>query len=82
MLWKFCSMAWLKNSRKSDYIFVDEYQDSNLVRKPFSVIFQRDNMFMVGDVKQSIYHSFSESIYFMKIWNLQNKQAQKTIGLI
>ena len=41
-------------------ILVDEYQDSNLVQEAIlSVISKRDennpNMFMVGDVKQSIY---------------------------
>lgn len=38
------------------YIFVDEYQDSNLVQEALlSYIKRNDNLFMVGDVKQSIY---------------------------
>ncbi|MDD2509765.1 MAG: UvrD-helicase domain-containing protein [Syntrophomonas sp.] len=38
------------------YIFVDEYQDSNLVQETILNYFKReDNLFMVGDVKQSIY---------------------------
>jgi len=38
------------------YIFVDEYQDSNLVQEELiSRICREDNVFMVGDVKQSIY---------------------------
>lgn len=38
------------------YIFVDEYQDSNLVQETLlSCIARPDNLFMVGDVKQSIY---------------------------
>ena len=38
------------------YIFVDEYQDSNLVQEYIiKSIAGEDNYFMVGDVKQSIY---------------------------
>ncbi len=38
------------------YIFVDEYQDTNsLQEKLLSLISKGDNLFMVGDVKQSIY---------------------------
>ncbi len=37
-------------------IYVDEYQDSNLVQEELlSLIARDDNLFMVGDVKQSIY---------------------------
>ncbi len=38
------------------HIFIDEYQDSNLVQETIlSFIKRPDNIFMVGDVKQSIY---------------------------
>lgn len=38
------------------YIFVDEYQDSNLVQETLlNCIARPDNLFLVGDVKQSIY---------------------------
>ncbi|MDD2619373.1 MAG: UvrD-helicase domain-containing protein [Syntrophomonadaceae bacterium] len=38
------------------YIFVDEYQDSNLVQETIlNFIKNKDNLFLVGDVKQSIY---------------------------
>lgn len=41
---------------KFEYIFVDEYQDSNLVQETLvSKIKRKDNIFLVGDVKQSIY---------------------------
>ena len=41
---------------KYDYIFVDEYQDtSDLQEAVVSAIGRSDNLFMVGDVKQSIY---------------------------
>lgn len=39
-----------------EYIFVDEYQDSNIVQETLiQSIRRKDNLFMVGDVKQSIY---------------------------
>ncbi len=39
-----------------DAIFIDEYQDSNLVQESLiQRICRPDNVFMVGDVKQSIY---------------------------
>lgn len=38
------------------YIFIDEYQDSNIVQETLiHAIKREDNIFMVGDVKQSIY---------------------------
>ncbi len=44
----------LRNS--FDYIFIDEYQDSNMVQDTLISSFAReDNLFLVGDVKQSIY---------------------------
>ena len=39
-----------------DHIFVDEYQDSNYVQEELvNSISRGDNVFMVGDIKQSIY---------------------------
>ena len=41
---------------KFEYIFIDEYQDSNIVQETLiGKIKREDNLFMVGDVKQSIY---------------------------
>jgi ATP-dependent helicase/nuclease subunit A len=41
---------------KFEHIFVDEYQDSNYVQEALiSKVRRPDNLFMVGDVKQSIY---------------------------
>ena len=41
---------------KYKYVFVDEYQDTNLIQEAIlKKITRKDNLFMVGDVKQSIY---------------------------
>ena len=46
----------LKNTKDSfDYIFVDEYQDTNDIQEDVILKLQRNNLYMVGDVKQSIY---------------------------
>ena len=47
-------------SRKYDEVMIDEYQDSNLVQEYIALAVSgwadgRENLFMVGDVKQSIY---------------------------
>lgn len=42
--------------KKFEYIFIDEYQDANRVQEALiGAIKREDNLFMVGDVKQSIY---------------------------
>ena len=41
---------------KFEFIFIDEYQDSNIVQETLINKIKKDNnLFMVGDVKQSIY---------------------------
>ncbi|MDR5659333.1 helicase-exonuclease AddAB subunit AddA [Serpentinicella sp. ANB-PHB4] len=41
---------------KFEYLFIDEYQDSNIVQETLIGYIKRENnRFMVGDVKQSIY---------------------------
>lgn len=40
---------------KYKYIFIDEYQDINSVQEEIISRISSDNLFMVGDVKQSIY---------------------------
>lgn len=42
-------------SEKYKYVFVDEYQDINGVQEEIITRISNDNLFMVGDVKQSIY---------------------------
>lgn len=42
--------------KKFEYIFIDEYQDTNILQEEIiSKIRQENNLFMVGDIKQSIY---------------------------
>ena len=39
------------------YIFIDEYQDTNIMQETIAGLIRReDDLFMVGDIKQSIYH--------------------------
>lgn len=41
---------------KFEHIFIDEYQDSNIIQEALIDLIKRpDNLFMVGDIKQSIY---------------------------
>ncbi len=42
-------------SERYKYIFVDEYQDTNGVQEAIFSKISNDNLFIVGDVKQSIY---------------------------
>ena len=50
-----------------DYIFFDEYQDVNPLQEAIITLIARDNLFMVGDVKQSIYRfRHSEPKLFLK----------------
>ncbi len=42
--------------KKFEYIFIDEYQDTNILQEEIIAKIKReDNVFMVGDIKQSIY---------------------------
>ncbi|MBS7262858.1 MAG: UvrD-helicase domain-containing protein, partial [Eubacteriales bacterium] len=58
LAWKVVSHADAAEElrRRYDYIFIDEYQDSNeLQDRILSTISRGDNLFVVGDVKQCIY---------------------------
>ncbi len=70
--------------RKIQYIFVDEYQDSNLIQETIiNKIKHDDNLFMVGDVKQSIY-SFrlaDPTIFLDKYYRYGNNSGGMRIDL-
>ncbi|MBN7771963.1 helicase-exonuclease AddAB subunit AddA [Clostridium aminobutyricum] len=57
---------------KFNYIFIDEYQDSNAVQDTLIACIKRENnVFMVGDVKQSIYKfRLAEPEIFMEKYEL------------
>lgn len=47
----------VKNTLKNKYheILIDEYQDTNDIQETFISYIQKNNVYMVGDIKQSIY---------------------------
>lgn len=52
---------------KHQYVFVDEYQDVNPVQEEIISRLAKDNLFLVGDVKQSIYgFRGSQSKFFVQ----------------
>lgn len=66
------------------YIFVDEYQDSNRVQEAIiSRITSGDNLFLVGDVKQSIYRfRQADPTLFLRRYELyREKQGGLSIDL-
>ena len=56
---------------KFEHIFIDEYQDSNVIQEALIDLIKRpNNLFMVGDVKQSIYKfRLAEPEIFQKKYN-------------
>jgi ATP-dependent helicase/nuclease subunit A len=65
---------------KFEYIFVDEYQDSNLVQETILDFIKRcDNLFLVGDVKQSIYRfRLADPTLFMEKYDTFEDREQAT----
>ena len=64
---------------KYKYIFIDEYQDTNDVQeKILSLITTGDNLFMVGDLKQSIYafRGCSPQIFMRKLEDSKNENSK------
>lgn len=64
--------------QRFEFIFVDEYQDSNLVQETLlNCIARGDNLFMVGDVKQSIYRfRLADPGLFLEKYLLYRDQQQ------
>lgn len=45
----------IEESKKFTHIFVDEYQDTDVIQDEIFRAISRNNLFLVGDIKQSIY---------------------------
>ncbi len=66
-------------SKKYDYIFIDEYQDTNYLQEALlKGIGRGDNLFAVGDVKQAIYlFRYAEPRIFNERKNLYDGMPDK-----
>ena len=54
----------IKNSLNE--IMVDEYQDTNDIQETFISLISNNNVYMVGDIKQSIYRFRNANPYIFK----------------
>ncbi len=67
---------------KYKYIFVDEYQDTSGVQESIISLVENDNVFMVGDVKQSIYgFRGCRSEFFSLKDSLMTAKGEKVVRL-
>ncbi len=67
----------LRNSFKQ--IMIDEYQDTNDIQETFISMIENDNVYMVGDIKQSIYRFRNANPYIFK--NKYDNYADNNGGL-
>ena len=68
--------------KKYKYIFVDEYQDINDIQEKIINLISSNNVFMVGDVKQSIYgFRGCRPDYFLDKLNKMSKIEGQTVLL-
>ena len=68
--------------KQLSYIYIDEYQDSNLIQEALiDRIRREDNLFMVGDVKQSIYkfRLAEPEIFLQKYERYRRGEEEKSI---
>lgn len=69
-------------SGKYKYIFVDEYQDTNGVQEKIISSLTSNNLFMVGDVKQSIYgFRGCRSEFFTNKDKIMTERGEKVVRL-
>lgn len=71
--------------KKYNYIFIDEYQDSNIVQETIiNKIKRDDNLFLVGDVKQSIYRFrlADPSLFLEKYKSYELDEKSKRVDLV
>ncbi len=67
---------------KYKYVFIDEYQDVNGVQEEIIGKIANDNLFMVGDLKQSIYgFRGCRPDFFKQKFDKMQKENQKTVLL-
>ncbi len=67
-----------ETQKKYRYVFVDEYQDVNPVQEEIIARLSLENLFLVGDVKQSIYgFRGSRSKYFVETQKRFEKAGEK-----
>ena len=71
----------IKNSLKT--IMIDEYQDTSKIQEDFISYISNNNVYMVGDVKQSIYRfrKATPELFIDKFNNYQNKIGGELICL-
>ncbi len=71
-------MAAAEYRGKFQYIFIDEFQDSNMLQEIIAgKICRENNLFMVGDVKQSIYKfRLAEPEIFRSKYELYKKEEE------
>ncbi len=67
----------VKNSLKE--ILIDEYQDTNDIQETFINLIANNNVYMVGDIKQSIYRFRNANPYIFK--NKYDNYAQSLGGM-
>lgn len=69
--------------KKYNYIFIDEYQDSNGLQETLIEQIKRsNNLFMVGDVKQSIYRfRLADPSIFIKKYMMYQKNEESSEAL-
>ena len=69
-------------SARYKYVFIDEFQDTNGVQDKIVSLIANDNLFMVGDDKQSIYgFRGSNSKYFTDKLQSMSQLGQKIVRL-
>ena len=78
-------MPLVQNELKAqyDYILIDEYQDTSDIQEQFIQMIANDNVYMVGDIKQSIYgfRNANSDIFREKYANYSRGNGGKLVDL-
>ena len=79
-----CLLNWQRLRQRFEEVLVDEYQDINAVQETILILVSREkteipNLFMVGDVKQSIYgFRLAEPGLFLEKYHRYSQEIGKT----